>query len=219
MRKVALGVLVAVVFGACLPFTPIPNPNPTADTVATAVAGQTSIAQTLTAQSTPTSVVPPTASPVVPAATDSPTVTLTFTPVADSPTSGFVTPGPLFTDTPLPTFPPPSTTTTLATGQPTWTATLGILKYGTLPPALPSSGITLVNKSKAQAYISLQVTTKKGGPTIIEYPVQRTVRIQAPIGYYLYVAWVGGNKMVGNFSLSSSKDLVITLYKDKVVIR
>jgi hypothetical protein len=87
-----------------------------------------------------------------------------------------------------------------------------------LPPAVPFGNITLINKAKAEAYISLQVTTKQGGPTILEYPVAGRERIKAPSGYYLYVAWVGGNKMVGNFSLHQDDNLYITLYKDKVVI-
>jgi hypothetical protein len=104
-------------------------------------------------------------------------------------------------------------------GGATLTPTLGILTYGTLPPAVPYAAIILVNKSKTQAYISLQVTTAQGGPTIIEYPVEGTVKIQAPTGSYLYVAWVGGRKMVGEFRLRNSDDLTITLFKDKVVVQ
>ena len=65
----------------------------------------------------------------------------------------------------------------------------------------------------------MQVNTRDFGPTIIEYYVDRMVRIRAPVGYYLYVAWVGGNKMVGNFRLTENDDLSITLFKDSVVIR
>ena len=91
--------------------------------------------------------------------------------------------------------------------------------YGTLPPAVPSSDIRLINKSKTQAYISLQVTSTDGRYAIIEYPVTGTITVQAPLGSYLYVAWVGGNKMVGNFKLHGNEELSITLYKDKVVIK
>jgi hypothetical protein len=96
---------------------------------------------------------------------------------------------------------------------------LGILKFGTLPPEVPFNGITIWNRSKAQAYISLQVTLNDGRFSIIEYPVEGQVKIKAPLGSYVFVAWVGGNKMTGGFRLTSTDDLVIILYKDKVVIK
>jgi hypothetical protein len=96
--------------------------------------------------------------------------------------------------------------------------TLTVRLYGTLPPLVPFGSITLINKAKTEAYISLQVTTRQGGPTILEYPVERTEKINAPSGYYLYVAWVGGRKMVGNFILHEDDSLYITLYRDRVVV-
>jgi len=84
---------------------------------------------------------------------------------------------------------------------------------------VPFSRITLVNKARTEAYISLQVNTAQGGPTIIEYPVEGTVRILAPTGQYLYVAWVGGRKMVGNFRLKQTDELTITLFRDRVEIK
>jgi len=77
----------------------------------------------------------------------------------------------------------------------------------------------LVNKAKTEAYISLQVTMPDGKYSIIEYPVEGSIKIQAPVGSYLYVAWVGGRKMVGEFRLHQDDDLSIILYKDKVVIK
>jgi hypothetical protein len=77
----------------------------------------------------------------------------------------------------------------------------------------------LINKAKTEAYISLHVDLPQGGNTVIEYPVQGTIKIDAPVGFYSYVAWVGGNKMVGNFRLRHDDDLSIVLYKDKVVIK
>lgn len=77
----------------------------------------------------------------------------------------------------------------------------------------------MINRSKAQAYISLQVTMPDGRYSIIEYPVYGHVKVKAPIGYYVYVAWVGGNKMTGTFRLTSADSLTILLYKDKVVIK
>lgn len=58
-----------------------------------------------------------------------------------------------------------------------------------------------------------------GKYSIIEYPVEGRVKIDAPVGSYLYVAWVGGRKMVGTFKLSHDDDLTITLYRDKIVIK
>jgi hypothetical protein len=58
-----------------------------------------------------------------------------------------------------------------------------------------------------------------GNYSIIEYPVEGRVRIQAPVGSYLYVAWVGGRKMVGEFRLHQNDDVSITLYRDRVVVR
>jgi len=108
---------------------------------------------------------------------------------------------------------------TLPVGPATVTLTPGVLTYGTLPPAVPFSRLTLLNKSKRQVYISLQVVTAEGGPTIIEYPVRRQVELKAPIGSYLYVAWVGGRKMVGEFRLHKDEDLVIIIYSDKIIVR
>ena len=93
-----------------------------------------------------------------------------------------------------------------------------MLTYGTLPPAVPSSTVYLVNKSKAQAYISLQLCDTEAAGAILEYPVQNTVKIKAPIGNYLYVVWVGGKKLTGTLKVRKNNDLSITIYKDKVVI-
>lgn len=228
-KTVILGLIVALALGGCvLPAIPTTNTGSTPDTGPAAdVAGtvdallRTAVAQTLTAQPIVTST-PPTDMPV---ATDTP---ITF--VESSPVPGT-------TDTPsttLTTLPDLTTTPATATSGPadaTLTATLAaaipatliptltIRTYGTLPPAVPSSDITLINKSKTQAYISLQVTSIDDRYAILEYPVIGTVNIKAPLGYYLYVAWVGGNKMVGNFRLHGNEDLSITLYKDKVVIK
>ena len=77
----------------------------------------------------------------------------------------------------------------------------------------------MINKAKAEAYISLHVDLPEGGNTVIEYPVKGTIKIDAPVGFYSYVAWVGGRKMVGNFKLHHGDDLTIILYRDKVVIK
>ena len=218
-----LGLIVAFALGACvLPTIPTPNTGSTPNTGATAdVAGtvdallKTAVAQTLTAQPTITSA-PATDTPItfveaspIPITTESPTATLTS--IADlTTTPATATSGPADA----------AFTATLAAANPaTLIPTLTIRLYGTLPPAVPSGDITLINKSKTEAYISLQVTSIDGRYAIIEYPVVGTISIKAPTGFYLYVAWVGGNKMVGNFRLRGNEDLSIILYKDKVVIQ
>jgi hypothetical protein len=113
----------------------------------------------------------------------------------------------------------PANFTPTVAGQVTAIWTLAIRTYGTLPPAVPSSQVTLINKANAEAYISLQVSMPNGEYSVIEYPVEGRVRIQAPVGSYLYVAWVGGRKLVGEFRLSNNDDLSITLFKDRVEIK
>jgi hypothetical protein len=215
-----LGVLLALLLGSCQGiFTPAPPTGPTNDSAATSDAlFKTAVAQTLTARPTlPSASVTaaqslPTASPVLPA-TDTQVVAAPADMTATSATGTSVVPtataGPAnLTPTPTP-----------AAGQVTAIWTLAIRKYGTLPPAVPFSQVTLINKAKTEAYISLQVTMPDGKYSIIEYPVEGSIKIQAPVGSYLYVAWVGGRKMVGEFRLHNDDDLSIVLYRDRVVIK
>lgn len=227
MKKtvVVMGLICALSLGACQGiFTPTPSPGPTVDTAATSDSlFKTAVVQTLTAQPTVTvtaSVPPPTASPTAVVAVASPTLPVTDTPLATS-TSTENTSTPATGNFPTATTGAISgtATPTLAAGQVTAIWTLAVRKYGTLPPAVPFSTINLVNKANAEAYISLQVTMPDGKYSVIEYPVKNSVKIQAPVGYYLYVAWVGGNKMVGNFRLHQNDEFSILLYKDKVVIK
>lgn len=225
MKKtvVVLGSILALLLGACsqIPgFTPTPGTGPTVDSAATSDAlFKTAVAQTLTAQPTlvtapitDTATVPA-ASPVLPASDTAPA---TFTPVTDLTTTPVTATG-----GPATTVPPANVTATatLVTGQVTAIWTLAVRKYGTQPPLVPFSHITLINKAKAEAYISLHVDLPEGGNSVIEYPVKGTIKIEAPVGFYSYVAWVGGNKMVGNFRLRHDDDLTITLYKDQVTIK
>jgi len=90
------------------------------------------------------------------------------------------------------------------------------LSYGTLPPNLPFGHVVLINKAKADAYISLRCVTKDGYVTIIEYPVKNTVKTKAPAGAYTYVAWVGGRQFTGSFNLQKENDVTITLFKDRI---
>ena len=221
---VVLSSIFALLLGACsqIPgFTPTPGTGPTVDSAATSDAlFKTAVAQTLTAQPTVTSV-PATPTAVIPVA--SPTLVATDTPPATATTLANLTTTPVTaTSGAVTTTVPPANVTatpTLVTGQVTAIWTLAVRTYGTLPPAVPFSQVTLVNKAKTEAYISLQVTMPDGKYSIIEYPVEGSVKIQAPVGSYLYVAWVGGNKMVGNFRLHNNDDLSILLYKDKIVIK
>ncbi|MGC8856562.1 MAG: hypothetical protein ACP5QU_07170 [Anaerolineae bacterium] len=136
---------------------------------------------------------------------------------------------PLPSNTPLPTetatvalTPTPTATVTLSpvTGTATATVTLYPRLYGTLPPSVPFGYVTLKNKARAEAYISLQCTAITGQVSIQEYPVPRTgfVSLQVPAGNCHYVAWVGGRQMMGNFHLSREQDLAITLYRDKITL-
>lgn len=212
MKKIVIVVLAAHLLGACLPLTSTPGPTgPTVDIAGTVQAGaQTSVAQTLTALPTIT-VAPVTDTATPPIALPSDTATLVPSLTTTPATATGAPANPTFTST---------ATLASAPGAATLTSipTLTIRTYGTLPPAVPFATVILVNKAKTEAYISLQVTTVQGGPTIIEYPVEGTVKIHAPIGEYLYVAWVGGRKMVGNFRLKQVDELTITLFRDKVVI-
>ena len=218
MKRAVFSIALILLTAACLPLTPAPPlPTPIVDNAGTADAMlKTAVAQTLavlpthtpvlavssaTASSTPTPELPP-----------SETVTMTATLAAVDPAQAAAT-GTFeaITSTPVPA--------TFLVGSATTTHTPAVLTYGTLPPAVPFSNITLVNRAKTQAYISLQVVTKEGGPTIMEYPVHGKIEIQAPVGQYLYVAWVGGRKMVGEFRLHQEDDLEILLYRDRIEIK
>jgi hypothetical protein len=214
MKKFIISLpLVLMALGACFPL-PIPTSSaPTVDTQGTVDSiALTSVAQTLTAQPTLTP------APVIEIPTDTPDalfLDVTLTP-SSTPTPDLTTTPATATDFPsVLTFTP---TTSFDSGQVTLTPTLGVLTYGTLPPKVPFTSITLWNRSKAQAYISLQVTLPDGRYSILEYPVPGKFKIDAPLGSYLYVAWVGGRKMDGAFRLRSDDNLVITLYKDRVVV-
>ena len=213
MRKILLAVAVLLALTGCLPFTPAPNPGPTVDVAATAAAQmQTAVVQTLTAQpsSTPLPILEMTTPSLTAEGALSPTIPAT---IVFETSTGTTATFEVATSTNI-------AGTTVPSGSASLTPTLGVLTYGTLPPAIvPYSDITLINRSKRQGYISLQVFTEKGGPTIIEYPVRGQVTVAAPTGHYLYVAWVGGREMVGEFRLKKDQDLTIVLYKDRVEIK
>jgi hypothetical protein len=220
-KTVVLCSVMALLLGACQDiFTPTPAPGPTIDSAATSDSlFKTAVAQTLTARPSatlpPTAMLPATATATLPPDLTTPTLGPTPTPVTDLSTATFS----IETATGLPANATPTGTPTLAVGQVTAVWTLAVRKYGTLPPEVPFNEVTLINRADTEAYISLQVTMPDGRYSILEYPVEGRVRIQAPIGSYLYVAWVGGRKMVGEFRLQNNDDLSITLYRDRIVIK
>jgi hypothetical protein len=205
MKKIIPALVGLLLLGACSFNLPFPA-TPTA-VIATTVAPPLPTASSLPSP-TPVLVIPsdtPPPNQPLPADTATlvpPDLTATFVTATDLPFNPTVTPS-------QPGLP----------GAPTASPTLGIRLYGTLPPQVPFTDITIYNKAKAEAYISLQVTLNDGRYSILEYPVNNRVKVKAPLGRYIYVAWVGGAKFVGSFRLSAADSLTIYLYKDKVVIR
>ncbi len=224
MKKVFfLLTVLCLTLSACLPAgfqTDAVNPAPIseADLQAT-VAIQ--VQQTL--QSLPSPTLAPSNTAVMPASTSTPTQvaptpTGTQNPILLTLTATLGT-GTVIAGTPATGTPGTSTATPNSAFSATPTETLHPQHYGTMPPNLPSGDITLINESRAEVYVSLQCTTKDGYVTIIEYPVARRVTTSAPAGEYIYVVWVGGNKIVGEFVLGSSLNLTMTIYKDRVAIK
>lgn len=203
-RTIVLWVAMTLLLSACIPALPSlqqPTLAPVIDAQATDSAmAATLVAETLNALPTPT----------LEPATDTPTPTATET-ESPSPTS-------TLTETPTPE-PNTEVTVTATSAAAIATETLHPRFFGTLPPALPSGKVTLVNKAKVEVYVSLQCTTQDGNTTVIEYPVYGRQKVSAPAGKYKYVAWVGGREFLGAFSLSKGEDLSITFNKDKVTIK
>ena len=214
-RTVALVLGMGLLLSACIPTLPQlqpPTEAPVIDMQATdAAMAQTQAAETLNAL--PTSTLEPATDTPEPTATDTelPTATATVTE----------------TLTPDPNVTPTQTNTATVTGTPptatqfvaTATETLHPRFFGTLPPTIPYGKVKLVNKSKAEAYISLQCTTIDGYTTILEYPVYGRMKVSAPAGKYTYVAWVGGRQYQGSFSLGKGGEVEITIGKGKITVQ
>lgn len=246
MKKILFLVITSgLLLSACLPAS-LQQPDATSPSSFSEADLQSTMSAAVqqTLQSLPTATTAPSETPVIIAATrtsiPSETPTASETPatvtgmaalsgegtgtVTNTPTSG--TTAAEKTSTPTGTILSPTNT---ATATVTFTPALLVVStitetphpqfYGTLPPNLPSSGIKLINKSKAEVYISLQGTTTDGFTTILEYPVKGSLKIKAPTGSYVYVAWVGGKQLVGSFHLGNQSDVVITIYKDKIQIK
>jgi len=221
MKKFTVFVLLcAFALESCQALNAPTNPAPNVDTQGTVNAMiQTANAQTLTAQPSPTTAPPTsTVTPILVEASPTSTVTATAT-NTDTLIPNLTTTPATATSGPTATGPAATFTATASAGQLTASPTNGILTYGTLPPEnRPFTQITILNKSKAEAYISLQVVTDQGY-TIIEYPVEKIVRVKIPTGNYTYVAWVGGRKFVGFFHASQIGEPIITIFKDKIEIK
>jgi hypothetical protein len=209
MKQTAVLAVVSVfVLSACIPLSfPVrPTALPVIDAQATdAVIAATQVAETLDALPTPTLVPATDTLALIPTETESPSATAI--------PSETLTPEPNFT----------ATVTGTATVAPqtnvTGTETLHPRFFGTLPPAIPYGKIALINKAKAEVYVSLQCNTIDGYKTIIEYPVAGRFNVNAPAGMYSYVAWVGGREFQGSFKLDKGEDLSITFNKDKITIK
>jgi len=210
-RPAAFVLATAFLLNACIPFAIPGQPTaaPVVDTGATdAALAATMAAQTLNALPTPTMV--PATDTALPTATDMVPATETLTADPNIATSA-------------------TAVTTTATGteviatatpvNPTATETLHPRFFGTLPPAIPFGKVNLVNRAKADVYVSLQCTTIDGQTTIIEYPVFGRLNVSAPAGKYNYVAWVGGRQFLGSFRLDKGEDISITFNKDKVTVK
>lgn len=210
MKKLLLIVLsLSLTLSACMPAfleqTINPAPSISVETTTTAL-NTAAAAQSLEAQPTATRTATP-----VPTSTNSPlppateTSTLPPTQTGTPATSTPFTPGP---GTPTLTFTPV-----------TFTATLGFQSFGTLPPLVPSGKLLLMNKSHAQAYISLQCINKEGTLSIMEFPVGKWTEVKIPSGKCDYVAWVGGRQFAGKFSLDTGGQRTITLYNNRIKIK
>ena len=98
------------------------------------------------------------------------------------------------------------------------TETLVPRSWGTVPPRTATGSVKLIDSTNAQAYISLQGTTNDGIKVINEYPVEGSMSVDVPSGWYIYVAWIGGEKFSGEFKLGAGGNRTITLYTSKVVV-
>jgi len=90
--------------------------------------------------------------------------------------------------------------------------------YGSVPPKTSTGKVKLVNSANADVYVSLQGTTNDGIDIIHEYPVEGSMGVKEPAGWYIYVAWVGGQKFSGQFQLHNDENKTITFYINKVVV-
>ena len=91
--------------------------------------------------------------------------------------------------------------------------------YGVVPEGSPTGKVKLVNSANADVYVSLQGTTNDGANVIREYPVEGTMSVKVPNAWYIYVAWVGGEKYSGQFKLGGGSNPTLIFYSNKVVLK
>jgi LysM repeat protein len=91
--------------------------------------------------------------------------------------------------------------------------------YGSVLPGTQTGGVKLINIANGQVYVSLQGTTNDGASVINEYPVEGTMKVNVPNGWYHYVAWVGGEEHSGQFQLHGGENLTMVFYPHKVVVK
>lgn len=101
---------------------------------------------------------------------------------------------------------------------PTSSETLVPRSYGSVLPKTPTGNVKLINIANAEVYVSLQGTTTDGASVINEYPVEGTMRANVPAGWYIYVAWVGGQKFSGQFKLGGDSSHTLIFYPNRVVV-
>lgn len=92
------------------------------------------------------------------------------------------------------------------------------LSFGNVPAGAPTGSVKLINKTHAQIYVSLQGTMQNGNKIIREHPLGRMMTLRVPTGWYVYVAWVGGEKFSGQFRVSADQEYTLTFYANKVVL-
>lgn len=223
MNRLAPAILVlALAVSACA--SPISGPNAVATWQSFAA---TVAAQTLAAEPTrtplPTNTALPTATATI-TATNAPSATptsaMTATVTGTITTGTATVTGTLTPLTPTATFTKTPAATNTGTVTPaTATPTNGVLLYGTQPPYIHYGHVKLINKAKADVYVSFQCTTPEGYFSIVEYPVGGTITVAVPAGRCQYVAWVGGREFVGQFGLGRFDELTMTFMKDSVTIK
>lgn len=236
-RTLVFALALGFSLSACIPDLPFlsqPGENELpADIQATDQALAATLAvETLNALPTPSSEAA-TDTPVV-ALTETATATDTLTPDPNATATETTTPDPnasatiTVTGTTVTGTPPTATTTATTTrtvtrtptsSLPTPTETLYARFYGTLPPSIPSGKVRLVNRARVDVYVSLQCNTLAGTSSILEYPVNGSLSVNAPAGKYVYVAWVGGRQFSGNFNLGKGDDITLVFRKDKVTVK
>jgi LysM repeat protein len=91
--------------------------------------------------------------------------------------------------------------------------------YGSVPAGTPLAKVKLINSANAEVYVSLQGTTNDGVEVINEYPVEGTMSVKVPAGWYIYVAWVGGQKFGGQFNLPGDSNQTLIFYINKTVVK